>query len=152
MPLILVLSVGLDSSLLEARNKILRSAGFIVESALSVKEAFARFLAGDFDLVTLCHSIPKKESDRLICLIRASGSRAPIVSISGNPSQLDAFANATLEADPDKLLIDIKEVLEKAARAWIPSSRNQHIVVSTSHARSQVGPNLRASRKVLLPG
>jgi DNA-binding response OmpR family regulator len=143
MPLILVLAVGLDSSLLEARNNILRSAGFLVESALSVKEAVARFLAGDFDLVTLCHSIPKKESDRLTCLIRASGSRTPVVSISGNPGQLDAFANATLEADPDKLLIGIREVLEKAARAWIPSSCNQHTVVSTSQAPSQyvVGPN-----------
>ena len=130
MPLTAVLSVGSDSSLLGIRRLVLRSAGYIVESAQSVKEAVDRFLSGDFDLVILCHSIPTKERDRLTCLIRASGSRIPVVSISGNHGQFDPFANATIEEGHSKFLTGIREVLLKAARisaacAAIPGDRQQ---------------------------
>jgi hypothetical protein len=117
MPLTLVLSVGLDASLLETRNIVLHSAGFLVESASSLNEAAHRFLAGDFDLVILCHSVPTRERERLTCLIRASGSRTPIVSISGNLRQCDAFATATIEDGPN-LLIGIRAVINKAEGAW----------------------------------
>jgi DNA-binding response OmpR family regulator len=118
MPLTLVLSVGLDVSLLETRNMMLQSAGYTVESALSVRAAAHRFLAGDFDLVMLCHSILAKERDRITCLIRATGSRTPVVFISGVAGQCDAFATATLEDGPDKFVLGVSEVLLRAARAW----------------------------------
>jgi CheY-like chemotaxis protein len=117
MSLTLVLSVGPDASLLETRNIVLRSAGYLVESASSVNEAARRFLAGDYDLLILCHSVPTRERERLTCLIRASGSRTPIVSISVNRGQCDAFATATIEDDPN-FLIGIRAVLNKAAGAW----------------------------------
>jgi len=117
MPLTIVLSVGFDLSLLRARGLVLESAGYLVESASSVKEAVDRFQSGDFDLVLLCHSVPRKDRDRVTSLIRASGSRTPIVSISGNLSQCDAFATATIEDGPN-FLIGIRAVLNKAAGAW----------------------------------
>lgn len=75
MPLTLVLTVGSDPLLLVARSEVLKSAGYIIVSALSIGEAADHFLNGDFDLVILCHSVPTKERERLIRVIRASGCR-----------------------------------------------------------------------------
>ena len=133
MPLTIVLSVGPDASLLETRNIVLHSAGYLVESASSVNEAAHRFLAGDFDLVILCHSVPTRERERLTCLIRASGSRTPIISISGNLRQCDAFATATIEDGPN-FLIGVRAVLNKAAGAWsvLPRLPSKTDVVASS--------------------
>jgi CheY-like chemotaxis protein len=120
MPQTIVLAVGTDPSLWKTRSLVLQSAGYMVESASSVKEAFDRFQSGDYDLVLLCHSVPRKDKDRLTSLIRASGSRTPIVSIAGNPGECDAFATATLEDGPSNFLARIKDVLVKAEKT-IPS-------------------------------
>jgi len=124
MPLIIVLSVGFDPSLLRARGLVLESAGYLVESASTVKEAADRFQSGDFDLVLLCHSVPRKDRDRLISLIRASGSRTSVVSIAEN---LDILANATLEDRPNNFLAGIRDVLVKAEKtpAWTFKSGNR---------------------------
>src|SRR5271154_5256792 len=126
MPLTIVLSVGFDLSLLRARVLVLSSAGYLVESATTVKGASDLFQSGDFDLVLLCHSVPRKDRDRLTSLIRASGSRTPIVSIAGNLGECDAFANATLEDGTNNLLAGIKDVLVKAEKtpAWAFKSGN----------------------------
>jgi CheY-like chemotaxis protein len=120
MPQTIVLAVGTDPSLLKTRNLVLQSAGYMVESASSVKEAVDRFQSGDFDLVLLCHSVPKKDRDRLTSLIRASGSPTPIVSIAGNLGECDAFATATLEDGPSNFLARTRDVLVKAEKT-IPS-------------------------------
>jgi len=83
---------------------------------LSVKEAVDIFLTGDFDLVLLDNSLPAKDRDRLTCLIRASGSRIPVVSVAPEYSHADSFADAMLESDPNKLLMGIRRVLHKTAR------------------------------------
>lgn len=116
MQIAVVLAVGFDSSLMRTRSLVLQSAGYIVESASSLKEAVARFQTGDFDLVLLCHSIPMEDRDHLTCLIRATGSLTPIVSIARNLGSRDAFVNATLEDGTNKFLAGIGEELRKAAR------------------------------------
>jgi CheY-like chemotaxis protein len=120
MSLTIVLSVGFDPSLLMTRGLVLESAGYLVESASTLKGAADRFQSGDFDLVLLCHSVPRKDRDRLTSLIRSSGSRTPIVSIAGNLGECDAFATATLEDGPNNFLAGIKDVLIKAEKT-IPS-------------------------------
>jgi CheY-like chemotaxis protein len=120
MPQTIVLAVGTDPSLLKTRSLVLQSAGYMVESASSVKEAVDRFQSGDFDLVLQCHSVPRKDRDRLTSLIRASGSLTPIVSIAGNLGECDAFATATLEDGPSNFLARIRDVLVKAEKT-IPS-------------------------------
>jgi DNA-binding response OmpR family regulator len=118
MPLALILHVCQDPTLLDGRRSILRAAGYVVESALSVKPAIDQFLAGDFDLVLLCHSIPAQDRNRLVCLIRASGSFTPLISIVAMSGQVpDAFAEATIESTPEKLLSGIRKVLRKADKA-----------------------------------
>src|ERR1700756_3214187 len=114
MPIIIVLSVGFDPSLLRARGLVLESAGYHVESASSLKEAVDRFQSGDFDLVLLCHSVPRKDRYRLTSFLRSSGSRTPIVSIAGTLGECDAFASATLEDGPNKFLARVRNVVLKA--------------------------------------
>jgi CheY-like chemotaxis protein len=118
MPLTLVLSVGLDPVLLATRNQVLKSAGYIVVSAASVAEAVDRFRSGDFDLLVLCHSIPAIERGRLTCLIRASGSRIPVVAVSARQYQWDDFADVTLDHDPQEFLRGVEAVLLGQAGAW----------------------------------
>jgi CheY-like chemotaxis protein len=97
MPLRVVLTVGFDQSLLRPRTLVLQCAGYHVESASSLKDAVDRFQSGDFDLVLLCHSVPRKDRYRLTSFLRSSGSRTPIVSFAGTLGECDAFGSATLE-------------------------------------------------------
>jgi CheY-like chemotaxis protein len=116
MQIAVILTVGFDLSLMRTRSLVLQSAGYIVESASSLKEAVDLFLAGDFDLVLLCNSIPTKDRDHLTCLIRATGSLTPVVSIARNLGECAAFVNATFEDGPNKFLAGIGEELSKATR------------------------------------
>ena len=109
-----VLAVGLDSRLLDTRKMLLQSAGYIVATALSIKEAFHLYVNRDFDLVMLCHTLLEQDRDGLICMIRASGSRTPVITISTLAGQRDFFADATLETDPPKFLNGIRALLVEA--------------------------------------
>jgi CheY-like chemotaxis protein len=124
MPLTIVLAVSFDQSLLEPRTLALQSAGHIVESASSLKGAIDLFQSGDFDLILLCYSIPMQDRERLTALLRRSGSRTPIVSITGTPGDYDTFANATLEDDPKKLLAGIRDIIEaeETPASWVTKS------------------------------
>jgi CheY-like chemotaxis protein len=133
MPLtmVMVLAVGSDFSLLKTRNQVLQSVGYTVIAALSITEAVERFRDGDFDLVILCHSVPTEERGRFTRLIRAFGSRTPVVSISKRASQCDDFADATLEDCPNRFLRGIEEVLanvvrQPAALKVNPSDKREH--------------------------
>jgi CheY-like chemotaxis protein len=113
----LILSVGLNPSLLWKRNQLLKSAGHVVVQSLSLKQAVDRFGAVDPDLILLCHSIPAKDRERLTCLIRASGSPIPVVSVAETCDQKDLFPDATLcEEDESKFLWDVQRVAAKASR------------------------------------
>ncbi|MDX6464457.1 MAG: hypothetical protein QOE55_8154 [Acidobacteriaceae bacterium] len=101
--------------MLDTRRMILQSAGYMVVTAHSTKEAFHLFVIGDFDLVLLCHTIPKSDRDGLTCMIRAYALKAPVVAVATVAGQQDFFATATLENDPYKLLCGIQAVLSEAA-------------------------------------
>lgn len=119
--LTLILAVGRDSELLESRSSILQAAGYVVEPVMSMKQAIDQFRSGDFDLVALCHSIPPKDRDRLTCLIRASGSTIPVVTIAARSGQSpDVFADATIECEPKKLIPGVKSALLREARQYHP--------------------------------
>jgi DNA-binding response OmpR family regulator len=112
-----VLAVGFDHSLMTTRIRVLQSAGYAVARVSSLKEAVYHFLSSDFDLVLLCHSIPSADRERLTCLIRASGSLTPVVSITETTGKHDAFPTATLEEnDTNEFLANLREIISKAAR------------------------------------
>ena len=116
MHITVVLTVGLDSSLLKAQSSICESEGYIVTSTGSVKEAIERFRTGDFDIVLLGHSIPIEDRERLAFQIRASGSRTPVISMAKSTGGSDWFRDATLKSDSSALLSGAEEVATPARK------------------------------------
>jgi DNA-binding NtrC family response regulator len=116
MPLTVILAVGLDPSLPTAQNAAWKSAGYIVISVGTIKEAIDHFRAGDFDLVLLGNSISLENKERLTFLIRSSGSRTPVVCVANLAEDCGCFADATLRNDSDELLSGIQELLAKSSR------------------------------------
>jgi hypothetical protein len=121
MPFKLVLAVGLDSSLLAGQRSAWQSAGYFVTPTKSIREAIVHLREGDFDLVLLGHSIPTDSRERFTFLIRASGSRTPVVSITDSPIGCDSFADATIRNEPASLLKSIRELTVERARAPAPN-------------------------------
>jgi DNA-binding NtrC family response regulator len=115
MSLAVILTVGLDPPLPTAQNAAWKSAGYIVISVASIKQAIDHFKAGDFDLVLLGNSISLESKERLTFLIRTCGSHTPVVCI-GNPSgDRGTFADATLTNNSTELLEGIERLLAKEA-------------------------------------
>ena len=111
MSLTLVLAIGLDSLSLGIRHSLLQSAGYMVVSAFSLRDAANQFLNGDFDLVLLDKSLPTKDRDRMASFIRVSGSRTPVVAVGSENRLNDTFVDATFDESPDTLLSGIRSVL-----------------------------------------
>jgi PleD family two-component response regulator len=120
MSLKVVLAIGVDSSLLEMQSSAWKSSGYIVIFAWSIKEAITHFHGGDFDLVLLGQSLPAESRERLTFLIRASGSRVPVIYISDSPSDCDSFADATVNNAATSILEEIGELM--ASRAKMPAA------------------------------
>lgn len=116
MSITLVLAIGQDSTLFEAQRRVLQSAGYLVTSAWSMKAAIEEFQEGDFDLVVLSHSLPMESRSRLIRLIRASGSRVPVVCTKDSAGDFGGFADTSTEDGPLELMSEIGKVLANQAR------------------------------------
>lgn len=111
LPSALILNVGQDPELLRTRSLILRAQGYGVESC-SIEEAIHRFRACDFDLVLLCHSVPRRERERLILLIRDYDGSTPVLFVAAASADCpDRLANASSRSDPRELLQSIRDVL-----------------------------------------
>jgi len=113
MPHAVILMVGRERILGETRSQVLRTAGYIVVSVFTPRQAIDEFVRGDFDLVLLCHSIPGDARERLVSAIREHTSRTPIVSVASFDGQFDGFADATIENDPHSLIDRLREVLHQ---------------------------------------
>ena len=116
MPLTVVLAVGLDSWLLAAHTRVWRSAGYIVVSAGSTREAIDHFNPADFDLVVLDHSISIEDKERLTSLIRASGSQTTVASIGKSSAGSVSFEDAPLKNDSRSLVTGLKELLAEESK------------------------------------
>jgi DNA-binding NarL/FixJ family response regulator len=120
MSFTVILALGLDS-LVAAQRSVWQSAGYFVTPIKSISEAIVHLREGDFDLVLLGHSIPTDSRERFTFLIRESGSRTPVVSITDSSTERDSFADATIRNDPASLLKSIRELMAERARAPAPS-------------------------------
>jgi DNA-binding response OmpR family regulator len=114
----------LDSSLFYNQQSAWQAAGYCITSAGSVREGLARFHQGDFDMVLLGHSLPAESRERLAYLIRAAGSRTPVVSVSDSSGVSDPFADATIRVAHDKLLQAIQDFLDKRTAAYAAPEAN----------------------------
>ena len=116
MPLTVVLAVGLDPSLLANRGSVWQSAGYLVTSIGSIKEAIPHIRGGYFDLVLLGRSIPVDSRERLTFLVRASHAQIPVVCIADSASDCDRFADATINNEPVNMLHDLRELMARRAK------------------------------------
>jgi|SRR5579864_163886 len=113
MPHAVVLMVGRDRVLAVTRSQVLRSAGYIVVTAFTPRQAIDEFVRGDFDIILVCHSIPGDAREGLVSALREYTSRTPIVSVASFDGQFDGFADATIENDPHSLINSLREVLHR---------------------------------------
>ncbi len=145
MALTLILAVGHDPELLGTRSAILRTAGCVAIPAYSMNEAIDHFMASDFDLVLLCHTIAAPDRDRLTSMIRATGSLTPIVTVAPLTSHIsDAVADATIAADPEGFLRGIEDACSKRAKVYqmrgadLKSMRTAQAVAATKPGNGHV--------------
>lgn len=115
MPITVVLAIGFDPWLFQIERTVSQSAGYFVTPANSVSEGIERFESGDFDLVLLGPSIPAESRDQLTHMIRASGSRIPVVCMNDATSHGDDFGHAAIKNEPHTLLQNIRERLAMQA-------------------------------------
>ena len=116
-------AVGQDYMVFNTRAAILRSAGYVVESAYSAKQALDQFLLGDFDLVILCHSVPLEERQSLIRLIRAYGSAVPVLHVAPLAMwYMHNLVDGTVESSPDEFLRGVQKILDDAMAHYEPST------------------------------
>ncbi len=114
MSITVVLAIGMDSWVFESQRRDWQSAGFFITQAGSVREAIDDFQGGDFDLILIGDSIPAESRESLTFMIRASGSRVPVVCVTNTPSHWDSLADATIRNQPNGLRQKIGELLVAA--------------------------------------
>ena len=106
-----ILAVSYDESLLRSREMLLKAEGYDVVSARRWSEALERCEAANFDLVIVGHTIPEEDKRQLMAGIRRV-STARIICLQRHPA--DGFvtgADFHVQADPDRLLSLIADVL-----------------------------------------
>jgi len=129
MPVTVVLAVGLDTTLLEEQISDWLSAGLFITSAGSIREAIVHFKNGDFDLVLLGCSIPSDSRERLTFLLRASGSRVPVVCVTDISSDCDSFVDATIKDGSTNILNGIKEIMGNLPATYAQSSKTSRVPI-----------------------
>lgn len=108
---ILVLSAGRDPILLHTRNEVLASIGCSVDKATSGPELIDRFFDGDYDLLVLCHSIPREERRKVLRMIKTYRPSMPAVVVGDRvevediPFQLDV---RSVSAEPVALIAAVR--------------------------------------------
>jgi CheY-like chemotaxis protein len=91
MPITALLAVGREFSQLKTKRSEWNSAGYIVSFAESIRKAIDHCTCGDFDLVLLDNSISDESRREFTSLVRASGSRIPVVCIEDSSCDCNAF-------------------------------------------------------------
>jgi DNA-binding NtrC family response regulator len=116
MPTTVVLAVCLDSLVPGIQDSAWRSAGYFFIPAISIREAISHLKAGDFDMVLLGQSIPEDDKERLAFLIRATGSKVPVVCIAGSSPHHDSFVDATFGTDQGEMLAGLEGLMASKSR------------------------------------
>jgi two-component system, NarL family, capsular synthesis sensor histidine kinase RcsC len=79
-----VLVVDDDDIVRGLHEAVLSLAGYVTESATNGEEALVMLAVGQFDLMVTDCNMPKLDGIGLIRTLRASGSKMPVVMISGS--------------------------------------------------------------------
>lgn len=91
------------------------SRGYVIAAAESIQKAIACIHELDFDLVLLGRRLSLGDQERLTFLLRSSGCRVPVISITSSSDQSDISSDASIENNPETLLRCIAEALAEIA-------------------------------------
>ena len=118
MPAPRILSIGTDSDLLCTRNMVLQKAGYTVAAATDLPFAIELLRRVWFDLVILCHAIPREKRERAVQTIKHVQPSASVVALRAGSEGFDGPVDATIESyNPETLLRSIADVLNRPVRA-----------------------------------
>ena len=112
---IVALHVGTDPMLLSTRTDVLRRTGLNIVPAASVAEAMKMFLAGDYDVVIVCQSVPADSRRALANLVHSHSSSVPVILITIIPEQ-DLLVDAIVNGEAAKLVEEMPQILGR----WMP--------------------------------
>ena len=117
MPQYLLLSVGLDPSLMRIRTTVLANAGYSVLPSFTSRDAFQIFTSHDIDLVILCHTIPEEEKVKLISFMKQENKRTPLICIHANGEAPNKLVDGYIHNldGPEALLARVAQVLVKSS-------------------------------------
>ncbi len=110
-----ILSISYDANLLASRAMLLRSRGYEVVTAETAAEA-VELCRPDFDLITLCHSIPEPDKRALVADLRNRGCAAPILSILPSMQRPIPEADFAVDPEPSHVLDTVARILERRAQ------------------------------------
>jgi len=118
MPAPRILSIGTDCDLLCTRNLVLQRAGYTVAAATDMSFAIELLRRVWFDMVILCHAIPKEKREQAVESIKQVQPRASVIALRSGTESLNAPVDAIIESfNPENLVRSIADVLNRPARA-----------------------------------
>lgn len=116
MSMTVVLAVGFDPWLFESQRTLWRSSEHFVTPAASISEGINHFRDGDFDAVLLGGSLSESGRERIISLIRSSGSTIPILCVAESSGSCQACEFASIGNEPTAVMQRIADLLANRPR------------------------------------
>src|SRR5262249_8288869 len=111
MPSRHLLSVGCDPILMRSRFLVLRHAGFRVDEAYNIRDAFRVIKSDRVDDVVLCHTLFKDAQRLLVSGAREARGLLPILCITMQSHDLPEAGCMGVENDPAELVKSVRRAL-----------------------------------------
>lgn len=151
MPVIVLLAIGFDPWLFESQRAAWRSSGCVVSPAASISEGINHFRDGDFDAVLLGSLLSERSRERIVSLIRSSGSGTPILCVTEPSGSCGSCEFAAIKNEPKAVAQRIAELLvsrlkKPAANAASGAGRSPAPVRLPTMNTGRSGVKLRARR------
>jgi DNA-binding response OmpR family regulator len=107
-----ILSISYDESLLETRARLLQNAGFQVTSTIGFADAQTVCGKNKYDLIVICHTVPRSDKTLLAKSIRGSEC-GQILSLRKheNPPMEEAQWSVDSSTGPEVLLRTVTDIL-----------------------------------------
>ena len=113
-----ILSIGKDCDLLSTRNLVLRKAGYAVAGTTDLPRALQLLRRVWFDMVILCHAIPKDQREQAVWEIKRVQPRTNVVALRSGVETVEAQVDGLVDSfNPENLLECIAEILKQPQRA-----------------------------------
>lgn len=119
------IQIRADPALLWSRAAILETAVLRVVNAADVPQALERIWGLPFDLVVLCHSLPRAHRLQVIAAVRRRKPSVPILLVGGGDSAHTAVKDGievVFDSEPQTLLQSLRHILRLPEAEWAAPS------------------------------